>query len=314
MTDRSVQSKKGFSPLARYQGNPILTPRQMPIECSAVFNTGAIRYRDEFLLLLRVENFERRTDFHVATSRDGIRFDVQPEKIVYPLRPVEEKYDAARFDIRITGLEGKYYITHATWLHPLGCSIAMAETENFVRFTPLPSISVPSNRNAVLFPEKIGGRYARLERPQNVDGTGSIWVSYSPDLRYWGDALPLDMPKTSWSWCKSGAGAVPIKTPAGWLEIYHATVQTASSENYYLGAMLLDLDDPSKVIAAPKKFILQPEEPYECTGQVPNVVFTCGAVETPNGDLYVYYGGADTCVCLARTTVAELVDFCLKQA
>jgi beta-1,4-mannooligosaccharide/beta-1,4-mannosyl-N-acetylglucosamine phosphorylase len=103
---------------------------------------------------------------------------------------------------------------------------------------------------------------------------------------------------------------VPIKTPEGWLTIYHATAKTASSENYYLGVMLLDLEDPSKVLHASRKFILHPQEIYECVGQVPNVVFTCGAIETENGGLNVYYAGADTCVCLAQTSISELIAAC----
>ena len=120
------------------------------------------------------------------------------------------------------------------------------------------------------------------------------------------------MPGTAWSTRKSGAGCIPIRTEAGWLEIYHATAMTASTENYYLGAMLLDLKDPSKVIAFPDRMILGAERDYECIGQVPNVVFTGGAVEMPDGTLNVYYGGADTRVCLAQTTVQRVVDFCLK--
>ncbi len=203
------------------------------------------------------------------------------------------------------------YVCHAAWLGRWGCGIAMAVTDDFEHFEPMDYLSPPSNRNAVLFPEKIGGRYARLERPQDVNGTGSIWVGYSPDMRYWGDHLPLDIPDNNhWNRTKCGAGAIPIKTPDGWLEIYHATAMTASTENYYLGVMLLDLEDPSIVKYAPSGFILAAEKDYECVGQTPNVVFTGGAVEMPDGTLNLYYGGADTRMCLAQTTVQELVDYC----
>ncbi len=247
-------------------------------------------------------------------SDDGINFKVNPEPIIYPLREIEKKYGGHRFDMRITFLEDTYYCYHAIWLSSLGCSLGLAKTDDFVHFEPLPSVAVPSNRNAILFPEKINGLYARLERPQDVDGSGIIWVSYSPDLIYWGNSKPLDMPNTAWSTQKSGAGAVPIKTSKGWLEIYHATCFTASTENYYLGVMLLDLEDPSKIIAAPQKLILAAEKDYECVGQVPNVVFTGGAIETDDGTLNIYYGGADTRMCLAQTTVDRLVDFCLSKA
>ncbi|HAU37174.1 MAG TPA: glycosidase [Phycisphaerales bacterium] len=309
-----MNASKAFTPpLRRHGRNPILRPQDMPMECSAVFNCGAVRFGEKVLLLLRVENYRRLTTFHVATSRDGLAFDVCPDPIDYPLRETETQWVANRFDMRITPLEGTYYVCHASWLGKLGCGIGIAQTDDFVRFEAVGEISAPSNRNAVLFPRKIGGRYVRLERPQNIDGSGQIWVSRSPDLIHWGDARPLDMPYNGWSHTKTGAGAIPIETPAGWLLVYHATSKTASSENYYLGAMLVDLETPSRVVAAPTRFLLQPEELYECVGQVPNVVFTGGAVEMPDGTLNVYYGGADTRICLAQTTVAELVDFCLAE-
>ncbi len=301
------------APVIRAKENPIITPASMPIECSAVFNAGAVRFNGKYLLLLRVEDFRRQVDFHVATSDDGVHFDVNPKPINYPLRDIEKKYNALRFDMRITPLEGWYYVCHAVWMTGLGCTIGMGRTKDFVNFEAIYG-SVPSNRNAMLFPEKIGGRYCRLERPMEADGSGRIWASWSPDLRYWGDSAPLDIGTTVWNWRKTGPGCVPIKTDKGWLEIYHATAKTCSTENYYLGLLLLDLNDPSKVIASCKKFILQPEEVYECVGQVPNVVFTCGAIETDDGKLNLYYAGADTRMCLARTSVPELLDFCVKNA
>jgi len=143
------------------------------------------------------------------------------------------------------------------------------------------------------------------------ENNGVMWISYSPDLIYWGNSMPIETPKSAWSHIKVGAGCVPIKTPKGWLEIYHGVAFTCSSNNYYLGVALLDLENPSKVIAAPKQFILAAEKDYECIGQTPNVVFTGGAIETHDGKLNVYYGAADTRMCLAQTTVQELLDFCL---
>jgi beta-1,4-mannooligosaccharide/beta-1,4-mannosyl-N-acetylglucosamine phosphorylase len=298
--------------LRRYEGNPIITPDDMPFNCYTVMNSGATMFKGQVVLILRVEDCCRLTNFYIAKSDDGIHFTVSPEPIKYPLSPTEERIGPAhRFDMRITQLEGKYYGFHAAWMHPWGCGFGLCTTDDFINFKPLYNISEPSNRNAVLFPEKIKGMYARLDRPQATGNAGSVWVSYSPDLEFWGRSMPLNMPQTAWSQNKSGAGAIPIKTPQGWLEIYHATSPTCSSENYHLGAMLLDLEDPSKVIAAPREFILAAEKDYECMGQTPNVVFTSGAVEMPDGTLNVYYGGADTRMCLAQTTVKELVDFCL---
>ncbi|HBC88283.1 MAG TPA: glycosidase [Lentisphaeria bacterium] len=298
--------------LKRHPKNPILTPQDLPFEAYTVFNAGAVKYKGRILLLLRIETTERKTVFHVATSSDGVKFKVNEEPINYPLGELEKLGNRAhRFDMRITPMDGTYYVCHAVWLDPWGSCIAIAKTDDFVNFKQI-SMSVPSNRNAVLFPEKFKGKYVRLERPQNVDGSGAMWTSESTDLVYWGNPRPVKLPYTDWSGRKSGAGCIPIRTSEGWLEIYHGTCMTASTENYQLGACLLDLKDPSKVIAAPLKFILAAEEIYECVGQVPNVVFTGGACETDDGKLNIYYGGADTRMCLAQTTVNELVDFCLK--
>jgi len=304
------------SPLKRYKGNPILTPEDMPFRCYSVFNCGATMYNGKVLLLLRVERCNLKSYFYIATSDDGIHFKVNEEPINYPLREVEKKYadvsggHANRFDPRITKIGDTYYIYHFTWTH-FGSSFALAWTKDFEHFECQPDISVPSNRNVALFPEKINGLYARLERPMEGD-KGSIWISYSPDLEFWGRSKPVELLKPHWARQKNGAGAVPIKTPKGWLIIYHGTSRNVSIENYYLGAALLDLNDPTKVIAAPEAFILAAEKDYECVGQVPNVVFTAGAVEMPDGTLNIYYGGADTRLCLAQTTVEELTTYCLE--
>ena len=301
-------------PLKRHPRNPIIRAADLPFSAYTVFNAGATRYKGRHLLILRIENRERRTVFHTAISDNGVDFTVNPQPIDYPFSDVEKLGSRAhRFDMRITPLDGTFYVCHAVWLDPWGSCIAIARTDDFITFTQV-SMSVPSNRNAVLFPEKINGRYVRLERPQNIDGSGCMWVSESPDLIYWGNARPIRLPYTDWATRKSGAGCVPIRTPHGWLEIYHGTCMTASTENYQLGVCLLDLADPARVVAAPRAFILAAEEDYECVGQVPNVVFTGGATLGDDGILNIYYGGADTRMCLAQTTVATLVAFCLRNA
>lgn len=297
--------------LCRHAQNPIIHPADMPVPCSSVFNAGAVLFEDKVLLLLRVEDLTRENQFFVATSDDGIHFDIADQPIDYPLRPIEQHLLENRFDMRITPLDGTYYVTHASWLSGHGCCIGMARTNDFKRFEPVGPLSLPSNRNAALFPEKIQDRYARLERPQDVDGSGRVWIRFSHDLLYWGDAYPLDLPQTPWNRTKSGAGAIPLKTKHGWLCVYHGASKNCSTLNYYLGAALLDLDEPQKVIAAPREFILHPQMPYECAGQVPNVVFTNGAVLTNKDILNIYYGAADTCICLAQISLDQLVEFCL---
>ncbi len=297
------------SPLTRYEGNPILTPEMMPFPCYTVMNAGVTRFEGDVLLMLRVESCERMTKFYIARSKDGIHFDVNPEPINYEF-PDAELFGTNMFDTRITEMDGVYYIFHARWTR-LGCMINLATTTDFVNYKKIYH-SLPANRNAVLFPEKINGNYARLERPQDINGSGRIWYSESPDLQYWGNSMPVDLPILSWSERKSGPGAIPVKTKEGWLEIYHATCFTASTENYYLGVCLLDLEQPWKIISAPKSFILAPEKAYECMGQTPNVVFAGGGCLMDDDTYYLYYGGADTRMCLAKTSITELLEFCRK--
>ena len=304
--------------LLRHPGNPILSPKDMPFECYAVFNAGAVRFRGKYLLLLRVSSMEGTNRYHTAISDDGVNFTVNPAPIDYPLDTLEKEFRCARglrhhqFELRITPLDGTFYFTHGVNMNRTGgCCIVMGKTDDFVKFEQLPYLSVPENRNAALFPEKIGGLYARLERPMSANGHGTTWVSYSPDLVFWGKSRPLEMPYTFWSRDKTGPGAVPIKTKEGWLVIYHATAKNASAENYFLGVMLLDLNDPSRTIGFPREFILAPQELYECVGQVPNVVFTAGAVENGDGTLNIYYGAADTVIALAQANIRDLVDVCL---
>ena len=299
------------SPLIRFDKNPVLTPEMIPFNCYTVMNTGVTRFEGDVLLLLRIEDCQRNTHFHVARSKDGINFNVNEDPIIYPESLIDQLgQNSNRFDMRITRIDDIYYVFHAVWTDPWGSMINLAKTTDFVHFEQV-SHSVPSNRNAVLFPEKINGNFARLERPQNIDAKGHIWYSESPDLQFWGRSMPICLPYMNWAQRKTGPGCIPIKTEHGWLEIYHATSTTASTENYYLGVCLLDSDEPWKVISAPKEFILAPEEIYECIGQTPNVVFTGGGCEMDDGQYFVYYGGADTRLCLAKTTIQKLLDYCL---
>lgn len=298
------------SPLKRSDKNPVISPSDMPMECSAVFNPGAVRFGDEVLMVLRVEDYARINHFHTARSKDGVNFSVDPAELVIDLSDVEKQWGAMRFDMRITPVDDTYLCYYCCWLRGYGSTVALAKTNDFKNFESVHGPTVPTNRNAVLFPEKIGGRYCRFERPEG--GRSSIWLSYSPDLVHWGDAHPVDVPVNMWSHGKIGGGAIPIRTDKGWLVIYHAVANPPPAGNYFLGAMLLDAENPTTIVACPKKFILAPREPYELAGQVPNVVFSGGAVQMDDGTLNVYYGAADTCVCVAQTTVDDLLSFCLR--
>ena len=168
-------------------------------------------------------------------------------------------------------------------------------------------------RNVVIFPEKFDGLYARLDRPHSEIAPWSIWISYSPDLRFWGDSQLIMRPEPyHWDEMKIGPGAPPIKTDRGWLSIYHGVFKTMDGSVYRLGVALHDLRNPANIIGVGDSWILQPEDPWEVTGYVHNVVFTCGAVPEPDGTVKIYWGGADTVMCVGEANISDLVALCLE--
>jgi predicted GH43/DUF377 family glycosyl hydrolase len=249
-----------------------------------------------------------------ADSDDGIHFVPRPEPIKMPETEEFKEYTTGMYyDPRVTNIDGKYYTVFACHSGH-SCRLGLLESPDMKKFEFKGFISETDNRNGVLFPEKINGYYCRLDRPNTGDGQGYIWVSYSPDLIYWGRSRAVANAQDEWGWKKNGPGAVPIKTDKGWLVIYHAVnVQCAAQYVYHLGVMLLDLKDPSKVLARAKAPILSPATDYELNGLTYAVVFTCGAVVEDDGEVKLYYGGADTVQCLATTTVDKLLDACYKR-
>jgi beta-1,4-mannooligosaccharide/beta-1,4-mannosyl-N-acetylglucosamine phosphorylase len=264
-------------------------------------------------MVLRIEDIDRYQHFRVATSGDGVHFDVSDEPVILPEDPDAERYEGTIYDPRITHIEDRYILCYAAH-SDMGARIGMAETRDFKTFTRMPFGSPVDNRNAAVFPEKIDGRYARLERPLNSKNVGDLWIAFSPDLVHWGDAHCIARTRHhSWDQWKLGAGAVPIRTEKGWLLIYHGACTTAGGAIYRLGVMLLDLENPRRVIARSRAAILAPKEPYERVGDVPNVVFTSGAIVDADGTIRIYYGGADTCMCLATAKLDDLISACFER-
>ena len=302
--------------LTRYAKNPILTGRDFPAGSGIkrVFNSGIIKDGDRYVMACRVEDGALRNRIWIAESSDGYRFTPRPSPAELAHGDAEfAEYTAGMYyDPRITKLDGAFYLMHAAHSSH-GCRLSLQKTLDFTRFEWLGHVSAPDNRNGVLFPEKIGGLYARLERPNTGGSFGDMWVSYSPDLIFWGKArCVLRNRDVRWAWTKVGPGAAPIRTPDGWLTIFHGVrTQCAQHYVYQLGVCLLDLEDPSKIVGLCEEAILEPEEPYELVGQTPSVVFTSGAVAEAGGELKVYYGGADTVQCVATGRVDALVRACL---
>jgi predicted GH43/DUF377 family glycosyl hydrolase len=210
-------------------------------------------------------------------------------------------------------MEGEYLLTYSAYSRH-GVRIALARTKDFKSIERVALITQADLRNVVIFPEKFQGRYARLDRPHSEISPWSIWISYSPDLVHWGDSRVIMKPVPyHWDEMKIGPGAPPFKTDQGWLHIYHGVFKTMAGAVYRLGAALHDLNDPGKIIGVSDQWILQPEDPWEVSGYVPNVVFTCGAVPEDDGTIKIYWGGADTVMCAGTAVIDDLVQLCLTK-
>ncbi len=247
------------------------------------------------------EYLSSMSHLRLARSRDGIQFSVSPEPTLFPDGPAEA-YGLE--DARISRVEDTYYINF-TVVSRDGWSTALASTKDFTSFRRLGIVFHPENKDASIFPEKIGGKYFALHRPNNSTfGKPSIWISESEDLLHWGNHRCILTPRENeWEAERIGGGPPPIKTERGWLEIYHG----AGQKGYALYALLMDLDDPARIVARGSQPLFVPQEEYERKGFFGNVVFCNGAVEQ-DGKLYIYYGAADETCCLATATVEEILS------
>jgi beta-1,4-mannooligosaccharide/beta-1,4-mannosyl-N-acetylglucosamine phosphorylase len=319
--------------LIRSANNPIITRKDIPsvlphlVDVSSVFNPGAVKIDDKYLLIIRVQNRGRETFLLKAESSDGEHFNISQNPIHFDgIESVKEKIFHI-YDVRITKLENIYYLVYAMDME-FGCRLGLASTRDFSDFKFLGIISKDDSRNGVLFPERIDGKYLMYERPnlfslENGPKTGSeIYLSESIDLVNWRKCGPVLEGRFHYWDEFIGSGPPPIKTKSGWLNIYHGVAtHFASSNIYQAGVFLSDLNNPQKIIARSKYNILEPRELYELTGQVANVVFPTGAIveeydssgfAKPESGIKIYYGAADTCVCLCTSTIGELVSAAYK--
>ena len=317
--------------MRRYPRNPILTRADIPdipphlVDATSVFNPGAVKMGSRYFLALRVQARSRETFLVMAKSADGIHFAVRPGVVELDGLERVRKRVYHVYDARITRLDEAFFLMFAMDMDA-GCRLGLARTENFRDFEFLGIGGDEDTRNGVLFPEKVGGLYVRLERPNKAKlkggpRTGSeIRLAGSKDLVKWKHLGPVMSGRFHYWDEFIGSGPPPVKTRRGWLHIYHGVATHFGSANIYqAGVVLLDLRDPTKVLGRSRFNILEPREPYELTGQVPNVVFPSGMVvesvddegfAKPGSAVKVYYGAADTAVGLALTTVEELLEAC----
>ncbi|MHC4944881.1 MAG: glycoside hydrolase family 130 protein [Planctomycetota bacterium] len=308
-------SKKYIHDLVkRWGGNPILTAEDMPFQCTALHNAGAVRFEDEHILLLRVEDMAGRSFFILARSENGFQFVVDEIPAMVPCdeEPFASNEVLGIQDARITRIEDTYYITY-TALAPHGSRLAVARTEDFKKFDRIGFVTEPENRSGTLLPRKVDGRFALLQRPL-VGDTGNLWISFSKDLKYWGDAQVMMTTRSGfWDCNRIGVGCPPIETEEGWLLIYYGEKFNSSGHIYRLGAALLDLEDPTQVIGRSDIPILSPREYYERVGDVDNMVFATGAIMNDHiGNLMIYYGAATNSICMGWAKMEQLIERCLQ--
>jgi predicted GH43/DUF377 family glycosyl hydrolase len=299
--------------IQRYPGNPILTKDDIPYPVATVHNAAVTKINGSYIMLFRSHLFNGRSILGKATSKDGFHFSVDPEPFMVPATEgifmEYEEYGVE--DPRITFIEGTYLITYSAYSRH-GVRIGLAKTTDFTGVERFSLITEADYRNVVIFPQRFNGLYARLDRPHSEISPWSVWISYSPDLRFWGESRLIMKPvQYHWDEMKIGPGAPPIRTSRGWLSIYHGVFPTMDGNVYRLGVALHDLEDPSYIIAVGDRWILQPEEVYEVTGYVHNVVFSCAAVPEDDGTVKIYWGGADKVMCMGTAVIEELVDYCL---
>ncbi len=277
--------------------------------CSDIRNAGVIRYKCEYLLLLTIEMLEGRCAIVLAHSSDGLEYAVETEPFMSPYDIGVGMYENGGIsNARVTAFNGHYYITYVADSDH-GQRIGLAKTENFRSVERLGYISQVDVKNGVLFPRKIDGQYVLLKRPN--DG-GRIWISYSDDLEFWRSERVVMTPRGGfWDSHRIGASASPIEIDEGWLLIYYGVKDTSAGPLVRLGAAILDRDDPSKVIARSNIPILSPRESYERIGDVPNVVFSCGAL-LEDGVVEVFYGASDSCICRGTAPLAKIVATCFE--
>jgi predicted GH43/DUF377 family glycosyl hydrolase len=298
----------------RHEGNPILTAADWPYAIHSVFNPGVTRLPDgTTLLLCRAEDYRGISHFCVAKSADGVSnwaIDPEPTFLPDPTAFPEETWGIE--DPRITFVPelGNYVVTYAA-VGRGGPGVALATTEDFRRFERYGDIVPPEDKDAALLPRRIDGYWVLVHRPVTPLGS-HIWVSRSPDLRYWGDhRVVLEAREhTWWDALKIGLSTPPIETSEGWLLIYHGVRLTASGSIYRIGLALLDLERPDQCLLRGRNWVFGPEEAYERDGDVANVVFPTGYTLSPDGDtLNMYYGASDTCIALATASVQRLLDW-----
>jgi beta-1,4-mannooligosaccharide/beta-1,4-mannosyl-N-acetylglucosamine phosphorylase len=295
----------------RYSRNPIIGWNPIP-KAARIFNSAVASYNGEFVGIFRADQKNGRATLFFGKSKDGIRWNIGPDPIDWVDEKGKPNQTSYAYDPRLVKIEDTYYIVWCDDMH--GASIGLGKTNDFKTFIRMSNPLMPYNRNGVLFPRKVNGKYLLFSRPSDSGHTpfGNIYLSESPDLIHWGNHKWVmgSGGKGWWQGTKIGAGPIPIETKEGWLLFYHGVSFTCNGFVYSFGAAILDINNPWKVLYRTRDYLLTPEKLYEITGFVPNVVFPCANLyDAASGRIAVYYGAADTYTAVAFTQVDELLDY-----
>jgi beta-1,4-mannooligosaccharide/beta-1,4-mannosyl-N-acetylglucosamine phosphorylase len=296
----------------RYSQNPVIGRYHIP-SSNSIFNSAVVSFEDGFAGVFRCDNKAVQMNIHVGFSKDGLDWDINNNPIKMKNGNSDMIHSEYKYDPRVVFIEDRYWITWCNGYH--GPTIGVAYTYDFKSFHQCENAFLPFNRNGVLFPEKVDGKYVMLSRPSGPghNNYGDIYLSYSPDMKYWGEHRIVmkvaNWNDSGWQTAKIGAGTVPIRTDAGWLMFYHGVLESCNGFRYAMGAALLDLESPDKVLYRSKSYLLGPAVDYELMGDVPNVVFPVASLHDDDGKVAIYYGAADTVTAMAFCKIDEVIAF-----
>jgi len=297
----------------RYSENPIVKRNQIPTS-NSIFNSAVVAFKDGFAGVFRCDNKAVQMNIYAGFSKNGIDWEIEHSPIEMKIGNTEMIDSDYKYDPRVVFIEDRYWVTWCNGYH--GPTIGIAYTFDFIDFYQCENAFLPFNRNGVLFPKKIHGKYAMLSRPSDNGHTafGDIYISYSPDMKYWGQHRCVmkasAFEDSAWQCTKIGAGPVPIAIKEGWLLLYHGVIHTCNGFRYAMGAAILDKNNPDLVKYRTRSYLLGPQVNYEQVGDVPNVVFPCAALYDEKEDrLSIYYGAADTVIALAFAKLSEVIQY-----
>jgi beta-1,2-mannobiose phosphorylase / 1,2-beta-oligomannan phosphorylase len=302
----------------RHPANPLLTADDWPYAANAVFNPAAAEVNGTTVVLARVEGLTGISHLTVARSPNGIDdWTVDPEPLLAPADGVESEQWGLEDARTVWVPELDKWVITCTAYGPAGPAVFLATTDDFATVERKGIVKQPEDKNAALLPHRIDGRWILFHRPKTEFGAsrGGILLSRSDDLISWSTPEHVLQPRDGawWDSLRIGLGPPPLRTEQGWLLIYHGVKETVGGCIYRVGLALTALDEPTRVLRRLPEWVLAPLAPYEREGDVPNVVFPCGLVhDADSGDVRLYYGAADTSVCVATARLDELLDALLS--